>query len=101
MEHVLLRRFPSLLGEDLEMLGAVRVAAHAHHHLGALMHAVILENIAAHPGIALGQGLPLRILLDHPLHDLGRSSRTPVSRSGYFMIRTPEQICRGIPARLN
>jgi len=48
--------------------------------IGALMHAGILENVAAHSLIALRQNLPLRVTLNHPLHDFTSCKRGGILR---------------------
>src|SRR6185369_7101518 len=72
---------PSLLGENLEMLGAIGVAVHAHEHFSALIHAIVFKNVTAYPRIALGQYLAVRIALNHPLDNFaGGGQRSILGR---------------------
>ena len=71
-----------MFGENLEMLGPVGVAAHAHEHFSVLMHAIIFKNVTAHPRIALREYLALRIALNHPLDNSARGGQRSILGRG-------------------
>src|SRR5262250_1288988 len=78
------RRFPSVFGNDFEMLRAIRVALDPHKHFGALLKFGVFENISPHSGVALYGGLALEVKSSHAGHDLVSSwqRRGIVRRTG-------------------
>ena len=73
MQDVLVRRFPSVFGNDVEMLCAVLVALNLHEHFSAFVKFLVLEDVSPHPGVALDGSLSRQIMSGHPGHDfLGR-----------------------------
>src|SRR5271165_645233 len=70
--NALVRGFPTLFGNNFEILGSVGIALDAHQHFGALVHAMVFQNIASAAGVAAPQLISLAVMIDQLRDDFIR-----------------------------
>src|SRR5271157_881161 len=74
-QHMLVGRLPSVFGNDLKVLCSVHIAHNTRHHLGTLIHAVVVKNIFPFPAVATAQILPLAVSFEYPGHNFVGAER--------------------------
>src|SRR5271169_1578586 len=67
---MLVCRFPSVFGLDLEVLCAIRVTLHPHEHFSPFLELMVLEDVSPHSGVSFHGGLPLQVMSTHLPHDV-------------------------------
>src|SRR5271165_4301774 len=74
-QHMLVGRLPSVFGNDLKVLSSVHLAHNTRHHLGTLVHAVVVKNVFPFPAVATAQILPLAVSFEYPGHNFAGAER--------------------------